>query len=45
VQQKLEQFNIQGFFVQGKKWNDGREGISAYMLEITQHRDYHYKQE
>ena len=28
-----------------KVWNDGREGISAYVLGTTRHRGYHYKQE
>ena len=28
-----------------KVWNDGREGISAYVLGATRHRGYHYKQE
>ena len=28
-----------------KVWNDGREGISAYVLGATRHQGYHYKQE
>jgi hypothetical protein len=28
-----------------KVCNDGREGISAYVLGATRHRGYHYKQE
>ena len=28
-----------------KVWNDGKEGIGAYVLGATRHRGYHYKQE
>ena len=28
-----------------KLWNDGRDGISAYVLGATRHQGYHYKQE
>ena len=28
-----------------KLWNNGEEGISAYVLGATRHRGYHYKQE
>ena len=28
-----------------KVWNDGKEGIGAYVLGTTRHRGYHYNQE
>lgn len=28
-----------------KVWNDGREGINAYVLGATRRQGYHYKQE
>jgi hypothetical protein len=30
--------------IYSKVWNDGTEGINAYVLGATRHRGYHYKQ-